>query len=54
VVRVSVAEAVRVLVALSREATIRLAVLEGDPPGGSVAAVAACVRPGGADQRGGD
>jgi hypothetical protein len=54
VVRVSAAEAERVLTALSREATIRLAVLEGDPPGGSVAAAAACVRPGGTDQRGAD
>ena len=46
VVRVAAAEAERVLVALSREATIRLVVVEGDPPG-RAAATASCLRPGG-------
>jgi hypothetical protein len=52
VVRVSAVEAERVLAALSRDATIRLVVLEGDPPG-RAAAPTACVRPGAAEQRGG-
>ncbi len=46
VVRVEAAEAERVLAALSREATIRLVVLEGDPPG-RAAGPASCVRSGG-------
>lgn len=45
VVRVSAVEAERVLAALSREATIRLVVLEGDPPG-RAATAPSCVRPG--------
>ncbi|MFL5913132.1 MAG: hypothetical protein ACJ768_21510 [Gaiellaceae bacterium] len=52
VVRVSAAEAERMLAALSREATIRLVVPEGDPPGRAVTATA-CVRPGAADEQGG-
>ena len=43
VVRVSAAEAERVLAALSWEATVRLVVLEGDPPGRAAAASASCV-----------
>jgi hypothetical protein len=50
VVRVGAVEAERVLAALSREATIRLVVLEGDPPGRATAATS-CVRPG--EQAGG-
>ncbi len=46
VVRVGAADAERVLAALSREATIRLVVLEGDPPG-RAAGASSCVRPGG-------
>jgi hypothetical protein len=53
VVRVSPVEAEQVLAALSREATIRLVVREGDLPRGPVAA-AACVRPAPADRQGGD
>lgn len=54
VVRVSAVEAERVLAALSREATIRLVVLEGDPPGRAATATS-CVRPGTAGVRpGGD
>jgi hypothetical protein len=52
VVRVTAVEAERVLAALSREATIRLVVLEGDPPG-RAAAPTTCVRPGAAQQGGG-
>ena len=52
VVRVSAAEAEQVLAALSREATIRLVVLEGDPPGRAAAATA-CVRSGAAGPGGG-
>lgn len=52
VVRVSAVEAERVLAALSREATIRLVVLEGDPPGRAAAPIT-CVRPGAVEQGGG-
>ena len=51
VVRVSALEAERVLVALSREATIRLVVLEGDPPGRAAATATSCGRPGTAGVR---
>jgi hypothetical protein len=44
VVRVSAAEAERVLAALSQEATIRLVVLDGEPPGRATAPPT-CVRP---------
>jgi hypothetical protein len=50
VVRVGAVEAERVLAALSREATIRLVVLEGDPPGRAAAATS-CVRPGAAGEQ---
>jgi hypothetical protein len=50
VVRVGAVEAERVLAALSREATIRLVVLEGDPPG-RAAAGTSCVRPGAAGEQ---
>jgi hypothetical protein len=43
VVRVGAVDAERVLAALSREATIRLVVLEGDPPGRAVGA-SSCAR----------
>lgn len=50
VVRVGAAEAERLLAALSRETTIRMVVLEGDPPGRAAAATS-CVRPGAAGEQ---
>lgn len=52
VVRIGAAEAERVLAALSREATIRLVVLDGDPPE-PAATAPVCGRPGPPDDRGG-